>query len=146
MARLRWAGRLHDLGKIAVDGSVFASRASSTKRNGKQCVAILGSPRVSSVAFGSPGRIAGGRIPPRAPDGSGYYGIEPGKIPLAAHFLIVADSYDAMTSDRAYRNGLLQEHALAEIEKNLGTQFHTGVGKAFWPSSGRGPAGRPDPG
>jgi hypothetical protein len=36
-----------------------------------------------------------------------------------------------MTSDRAYRNGLPKEHALAEIEKNLGSQFHTGVAKAF---------------
>ena len=64
-------------------------------------------------------------------DGRGYYGIDSAEIPLASHFLIVADSYDAMTSDRAYRDGLPKEHALAEIERNLGSQFHPGVGKAF---------------
>src|SRR5205085_2414911 len=42
-----------------------------------------------------------------------------------------ADSFDAMTSDRPYRPGLSRRDALAEIERNLGTQFHPTVGKAF---------------
>src|SRR5207244_9826974 len=64
-------------------------------------------------------------------DGRGYYGIEPKNIPLAAHFLIVADSYDAMRSDRPYRRGLPKEQALGEIEANAGSQFHPAVAKAF---------------
>jgi hypothetical protein len=43
----------------------------------------------------------------------------------------VADAYDAMTSDRPYRPGLPQEEALAELERNIGTQFHPAVTKAF---------------
>ena len=50
---------------------------------------------------------------------------------MAAHFLVVADSFDAMTSDRPYRAGLGTEEALAEIERNIGTQFHPTVAKAF---------------
>ena len=57
-------------------------------------------------------------------DGRGYYGIPAADQPLAAHFLIVADSFDAMTSDRPYRAGLSVEEALAEIERKIGTQFH----------------------
>ena len=64
-------------------------------------------------------------------DGRGYYGIPAADQPLAAHFLVVADSFDAMTSDRPYRAGLTTEEAFAEIERNIGTQFHPTVAKAF---------------
>ena len=132
VARLRWAGRLHDLGKIAVDGSVLRK---PDKLDEEEWQVMRRHPRLSARLLG---RFRFAQDESRAveyhherADGSGYYGIDAGDIPLAAHFLIVADSYDAMTSDRAYRNGLPKEHALAEIEKNLGSQFHTGVGKAF---------------
>ena len=52
-------------------------------------------------------------------------------MPLASHFLNVADSFDAMTSERAFRPGLSDEEALDEIERNIGTQFHPGIAKAF---------------
>src|SRR5207249_1794135 len=64
-------------------------------------------------------------------DGRGYYGIAGDELPLASHFLMVADSYDAMRADRPYRPALSQEDALAEIERNVGTQFHPAVAKAF---------------
>jgi hypothetical protein len=64
-------------------------------------------------------------------DGGGYYGLDIRYIPMAAHFLIVADSFDAMTSDRPYRRGLGIAAALAEIERGSGTQFHPLVAKAF---------------
>ena len=64
-------------------------------------------------------------------DGGGYYGVGGDELPLASHFLIVADSFDAMTTDRPYRAGLSHEAALAEIERNAGTQFHPAVAKAF---------------
>jgi hypothetical protein len=64
-------------------------------------------------------------------DGHGYYGVGGGDLPLASHFLIVADSFDAMTTDRPYRKGLSHEEALLEIERNAGTQFHPAVAKAF---------------
>ena len=64
-------------------------------------------------------------------DGTGYYNVDPSEIPLAAHFLIVADTFDAMTSDRPYRAGLPRDVALAEIEAGAGTQFHPAVAKAF---------------
>lgn len=57
-------------------------------------------------------------------DGKGYpNGIEGENIPLAARILGVADSYDAMTSNRSYRNALPQEVVRNEILKGRGTQF-----------------------
>ncbi len=63
--------------------------------------------------------------------GAGYYGVGGDDLPLASHFLIVADSFDAMTTDRPYRAGLSHEAALTEIERNAGTQFHPIVARAF---------------
>src|SRR5262249_61387767 len=64
-------------------------------------------------------------------DCQGYYGIDGDALPLASHFLIVADSFDAMTHDRPFRPALSSEEALAEIERNSGTQFHPIVAKAL---------------
>lgn len=57
-------------------------------------------------------------------DGKGYpNGLAGEKIPEIARILCVADSYDAMTSNRSYRDALPQEVVRAEIEKGKGTQF-----------------------
>jgi hypothetical protein len=64
-------------------------------------------------------------------DGSGYFGARGEDVPLAAHMLIVADAFDAMTSERPFRPALTAEEALAEIERNAGKQFHPTIAKAF---------------
>ncbi len=57
-------------------------------------------------------------------DGGGYMsGLKGNEIPLVARIICVADSYDAMATDRAYRNKLPREVILSEIEKNKGKQF-----------------------
>lgn len=57
-------------------------------------------------------------------DGKGYpNGLKGEVIPEIARILAVADSYDAMTSNRSYRKGLPQEVVRKEIEKGRGTQF-----------------------
>jgi len=65
-------------------------------------------------------------------DGKGYpYGISGKEITLDARIIAVADTLDAMTSDRSYRKGLPFEIALEEINKNSGTQFCPQVVTAF---------------
>ena len=65
-------------------------------------------------------------------DGSGYpHGLAGDEIPLAARVVLVADAYDAMTSDRAYRPALSHERALTELEHGAGSQFDPGVVDAF---------------
>jgi putative nucleotidyltransferase with HDIG domain len=132
VARLRWAGRLHDLGKIAVDAAVL--RKPSRLSEG-EWASMRRHPRLSARLLRR-FRFAGGAA--RAVeyhherfDGNGYYRIATEAIPLAAHFLTVADSYDAMTTDRPYRLALTAEAALAEIEAGAGTQYHPAVARAF---------------
>jgi HD-GYP domain-containing protein (c-di-GMP phosphodiesterase class II) len=130
--RLRWAGRLHDLGKVAVDASVLRKPGGL---DGAEWAAMRRHPRLSArllqrFEFVAPQAHAVELHHERA-DGHGYYGVGGDELPLASHFLIVADSFDAMTTDRPYRKGLSHEAALMEIENNAGTQFHPAVAKAF---------------
>jgi HD-GYP domain-containing protein (c-di-GMP phosphodiesterase class II) len=65
-------------------------------------------------------------------DGTGYpSGLHHGEISVAARIIAVADTYDAMTSDRPYRNGLPEEVALEELRKFSGHQFDPEVVDAF---------------
>lgn len=57
-------------------------------------------------------------------DGSGYpYGLVGEEIPIEARIFTLADTFDALTSDRPYRKGKSFDEALVEIEKNCGSQF-----------------------
>ncbi|HET8652012.1 MAG TPA: HD domain-containing phosphohydrolase [Gaiellaceae bacterium] len=130
--RLWWAGRLHDLGKVAVDASVLGK---PTRLNDEEWAAVRRAPRLSArllqrFRFAAHQAKAVEYHHERL-DGSGYYGARGEDIPLAAHFLIVADSFDAMTSHRPFRRRLSREEALVEIEENAGTQFHPVIAKAF---------------
>jgi HD-GYP domain-containing protein (c-di-GMP phosphodiesterase class II) len=131
-ARLRLAARLHDLGKIAVDGEILGkpgsldpAQWSAMRRHARLSARLLRRFRFAT----DEARLV--EYHHERYDGGGYYGIATERIPLGAHFLIVADSYDAMTSDRPYRNALSPVEALARIEEAAGTQFHPVIAKAF---------------
>lgn len=65
-------------------------------------------------------------------DGRGYpLGLKGEEIPLHARIITIADSYDAMTSSRAYRTALSHETAIDQIEKNLGSQFDPNLAAIF---------------
>src|SRR3954451_18019634 len=130
--RLRWAGRLHDLGKVAVDASLLRKEGTL---DGAEWAAMRRHPRLSARLMQRFEFAAGQRraveFHHERYDGQGYYGIDGSALPLASHFLIVADSFDAMTTDRPFRPALSREEALSEIERNSGTQFHPAVARAF---------------
>ena len=57
-------------------------------------------------------------------DGKGYpSGLKGEEIPIEARMISIADSYDAMSSNRAYREALPREQVLDELRKGRGTQF-----------------------
>lgn len=57
-------------------------------------------------------------------DGNGYpKGLAGEEIPLIARIIAVAESYDAMTEEKPYRETLSRDQALAELKKNAGKQF-----------------------
>lgn len=65
-------------------------------------------------------------------DGGGYpRGLSGQNIPLVGRVVAIADAYDAMTSDRAYRRALPHEVAVSEIERCAGTQFDPELAEAF---------------
>jgi putative nucleotidyltransferase with HDIG domain len=65
-------------------------------------------------------------------DGTGYpEGLKEQDIPLLARILCVADSFDAMTSDRPYKHAMEREQAFAHVRQKAGTQFDPDVVKVF---------------
>jgi len=65
-------------------------------------------------------------------DGGGYpRGLSGHNIPLVGRVVAIADAYDAMTSDRAYRRALPHEVAVGEIDRCAGTQFDPELADAF---------------
>lgn len=70
-------------------------------------------------------------------DGRGYPdGLADERIPLMGRIICLADSFDAMTSDRTYRRGMPIDVALAEIKKCAGTHFDPKLAEAFLQTSG----------
>ncbi|MBC8015586.1 MAG: HD domain-containing protein, partial [Sporomusaceae bacterium] len=65
-------------------------------------------------------------------DGTGYpKGLKGEEIPRIARIIGLADSYDAMTSERSYRKALSEDAVLKEIRENAGTQFDPEIARNF---------------
>jgi len=74
-------------------------------------------------------------------DGAGYpHAVAGETIPLGARIIFVADAYDAMTSDRVYRERLSDEAALEELERCAGSQFDPEIVTALAEELGLGSA------
>ena len=72
-------------------------------------------------------------------DGEGYpFGLRRGEIPIEARVLAVADAYDAIVSDRAYRKRRSEETAMEELHRCRGSQFDPVVVDAFARARGKG--------
>jgi GGDEF domain-containing protein len=130
--RLVDAARFHDLGKVAIDVATLSKEGRLTE---PEMRAIRSHPRLSArllSPFGFAKQIAlYAELHHERYDGRGYYAVSQREIPVEAHVLIVADSYDAMTSKRAYRPALTADEAVAEMRDKAGTQFHPLVAHAF---------------
>src|SRR5579864_1887260 len=126
------AATLHDIGKIGVPDRILgkpapldSAEAEVMRRHtidGASIVAHLSNPHV----------LPGVRSHHERMDGAGYPdGLLAEQIPLAPRVIAVADTFDAMTTSRPYRQGLSGERAAAEIESAAGTQFCPRVVAAF---------------
>ena len=128
----KWAGRLHDLGKVVVDNAILHKNGAL---DDKEWQVMRSHPGVSADLLEplSLTRDLGPaiRYHHERPDGRGYYNLPGADLPLEAALIALADSYDAMTTDRPYRKALDKEEALRRIESGLGTQFHPELGRAF---------------
>jgi HD domain len=128
----RWAGRLHDLGKVVVDNDILHKNGPLDDREWEL---MKSHPQVAADLLShlslTRDMLPGIRYHHERPDGRGYYHLGGDDLPIEAALIALADSYDAMTTDRPYRKALSTEEALRRIEDGLGTQFQPEVGKAF---------------
>jgi len=120
------AGLLHDIGKIAVPEAVLnkPGRLTSEERDIIQQHPGKGAEIVKPLSL--PQECVDGILYHHERfDGKGYpEGLKGNDIPPSAYIISVADSYDAMTSDRPYRKGMDKKVAIDEIKKNIGAQFN----------------------
>jgi diguanylate cyclase (GGDEF)-like protein/putative nucleotidyltransferase with HDIG domain len=130
--RVRLAGMLHDIGKISVPDAILQKPAELTD---EESAIIKTHPEQGALILEHRG-LADIRAWVSAhherPDGRGYpLGLTGSAIPIEAQILAVADAYEAMTSDRAYRLSIGHEEARAELQRHAGSQFDEKVVKAF---------------
>ena len=128
----RLAASLHDLGKLAIPEEILRKPGELTE---SERLVLERHPQIGYRMLESLG------VDPVAQwvlhhherwDGSGYPDGLPGEdIPLGARIIFVADAYDAMTSDRVYRQRLSDEDAMDELVRCAGTQFDPEVVAAF---------------
>jgi len=130
---LDFGSLLHDVGKIAIDSKILNKPAPLSPDEMKlvQTHPLIGERIVSKVSYFS-------EIVPMIRwhherwDGRGYPdGLKGEEIPVESRILNVVDSYDAMTSDRAYRMALSSNRALEIIRQEAGYQFDTEIVELF---------------
>jgi HD-GYP domain-containing protein (c-di-GMP phosphodiesterase class II) len=131
--RVYLAGLLHDIGKIGIEEEVLRKKGKLTDEE-YECIK-----QHPSIGAGILHEIKQMRdiIPGvlshhERVDGKGYPdGLVGEQIPLIGKIVQLADSFDAMTSRRTYRDAMTVEQALEQIEKGLGTQFDEKIGRIF---------------
>ncbi|MDO8304116.1 MAG: HD domain-containing protein, partial [Sedimentisphaerales bacterium] len=137
--RIYLAGLLHDIGKIGIDEAVL-------RKNGKlseeEFTQIKQHPLIGANILADIKQmkdiVPGVLCHHERVDGKGYPNSLVGKqIPLIGKIIMLADSFDAMTSKRVYRDAMDIDRAFAEIEKGLGRQFDEKIGRLFLDSDRR---------
>ena len=138
---LKISGLLHDIGKIGVPESVLLKPGKLTKEEFEKIKAhpSIGADIVKNIS-GTERIEEAIRHHHERFDGKGYpTGLAGQDIPFFSRIIAVADSYDAMTLDRAYRSALSREEAKEEILVNSGTQFDPNIANTLlrWLDSNR---------
>ena len=123
------AGFVHDIGKIAIDPAILTKpgRLTDGERREMECHPGLGADFISRFASYHVG-VPLVRHHHEAWDGSGYPdGLQNAAIPLGARILAVADTFDALTSDRPYRAGMTVDRAFEILREGAGRQWDATV-------------------
>jgi diguanylate cyclase (GGDEF)-like protein/putative nucleotidyltransferase with HDIG domain len=130
--RVKLAGRLHDIGKIAMPDSILQKPGSLTD---EEWAEMRRHPEIGAQMLAAPALEDIRRwviAHHERPDGRGYPGGLAGDdIPFEARILAIADAYEAMTADRAYRAALGENIARQELLSGSGTQFDEAIVRAF---------------
>lgn len=126
---IKSAALLHDIGKIGIDKKILNKDGKLEK---DEFDTIKSHPEIGATIISDLSYLANItdiiRHHHERNDGRGYPdGLDHDKIPLETSILTIADSFDAMTTNRPYRHSLSLETALNEIKINAGTQFNPDI-------------------
>jgi putative nucleotidyltransferase with HDIG domain len=130
---LKTAGLLHDIGKIAIDENILNKPG---KLSNDEWEEIMRHPEIGYRILNTVhhmSEIASFVLSHHERwDGKGYpKRLKGEEIPLQSRIIAIADAFDAMTSERSYRNALSEESAVRELEKNACIQFDPQLVKIF---------------
>jgi diguanylate cyclase (GGDEF)-like protein len=132
IARLRQAAHFHDIGKVAVSTRILNKPSALTAA---EMAEMRLHPAVGATMLMHAGLHEEARwIASHHEwfDGGGYpHGLRGDEIPLESRIILVADAFEALTSDRPYRDGLSVTEAVADLRASAGTQFDPAVVAAF---------------
>jgi len=132
LEQIELAAQFHDIGKIGIPDSILQkpSKLTEMEFNVIKEHPVIGTNILSNIEF----------LKDSLPiilhhheyfDGRGYpYGISGTEIPVGSRIISIADTYDAMTSDRPYRKALSHEEAIQEIVRCKGTQLDAKIVEA----------------
>ena len=131
--QIRLAGLVHDIGKIGIDERILNKEG---KLGTKEWSAIYKHPEAGWRILNSANEFSELSEFVLSHhenwDGNGYpRGLISGQIPIEARIISIADAFDAMTSQRSYREGISEEDAVREIIRCAGTQFDPEIAKVF---------------
>jgi putative nucleotidyltransferase with HDIG domain len=132
---IRIAGLLHDIGKIAIDKSIINKDNPLTKSEFVELNShpVIGYEILSRVKFPWTEIAKISRCHHERVDGKGYPdGLKGNKIPCGVKIMTLADSFDAMSTDRPYRPALSASEVLIELKENCGKQFDKDVLQSFF--------------
>jgi HD-GYP domain-containing protein (c-di-GMP phosphodiesterase class II) len=120
------ASLLHDIGKIAIPEAILTKKGSLTSEefDVMKTHAKRGADIISSLTDFE-GCVAGVKHHHEKFDGTGYPdGLKGSEIPMISSVIAVADTFDAMTTDRPYRKGFPKEYAVEELKRYSGVWYH----------------------
>lgn len=131
--QIRISALLHDVGKIAIDDKILKKPAALTddefvimKQHPQKGYKIMSQIRAMKEF------LPGMYMHHEMIDGNGYpQGLKGDQIPLMAKIVAVADTFDAMTTDRPYQQAMQFEHAVERIRSFVGTRYDANVVAAF---------------
>jgi putative nucleotidyltransferase with HDIG domain len=134
VAALRSAGYLHDIGKVAVDRRLFGKPGALNPEEFREMAdhTVVGHQIVSSVQFPWPKIHESVRWHHERSDGSGYPDALAGEdLPMPVRIMALADTFDAMTSTRPYRESLSLGSALSDLVRMTPQKYDPNVVQAL---------------
>jgi putative nucleotidyltransferase with HDIG domain len=130
---LKRSALLHDIGKIGIPDVILKKQ---TKLTGEEYAVIKSHPEIGAGILkyikSFKDLVPAVYYHHERFDGDGYpQGVKGTAIPLPARIIAIADTFDAMTSNRAYRKALSFRMALSVLERNKGIQFDPDIAEIF---------------